>query len=278
MFRIRAFFTRLRVLARTCRALKVFSQSSIPFAEGMSGSLQVANMFHRAMAASRLGVVLWAAQLSFSVGQPTQFESSAQLHRILRLPVSGRLFVDDDGIEFRAGKLSHRWGWGDIRTFTLSGPQAVTITDYENRHWHEPGEQTFTFTLAIPVPPGLAARMAAMVARPVINGDPEPNVSSIAEIPAHRRERFGGSNGTLRFREDGIDYATPDDRDGRSWRWSDIQTIANSDPWQFRVTAYREIVEFDLKQPMPRALFDRLWTKLYASDLNLNPRSHGGNE
>ncbi len=134
------------------------------------------------------------------------------------------------------------------------------------------------FTLTSPIPPGIAARVAAMVARPVINGDPEPKLLSIAEIPAHRREHFGGSNGTLRFREDGIDYATPDGRNERSWRWSDIQTIANSDPWQFRVTAYREIVEFDLKQPMTRELFDRLWAKLYASDLNLNPRNHGGHE
>jgi hypothetical protein len=33
-----------------------------------------------------------------------------------------------------------------------------------------------------------------------------------------------------------------------------------------RVTAYREIVEFDLKQPLEPRLFDRLWESLYASD------------
>jgi hypothetical protein len=224
------------------------------------------------------GAVFLIAQCSVCSGQTIPFESSAQLHRILRKSVPGKLIVDDSGVEFQGRTLSHRWAYGDIKTFTLSEPRALTITGYESRHWHEPGEQTFSFTLTSLIPPGVAALMAAMVARPVINGDPEPKLSSKAEIPAHRRERFGGSNGTLRFSEDGIDYATPDGRNQRSWRWSDIQTIANADPWQFRVTAYRETIEFDLKQPMPGDLFDRLWTRLYASDLNLNPPGHGGHE
>ena len=226
-------------------------------------------------AVSRIGVFLWAAQASICLAQPDRFESSAQLQRIFRKPVAGTLVIGESIIEFRAPKLSHRWTYSDIKTFALSGPQALTITDYENRHWHEPGEQTFHFVLARPIPPGLAARMASMVARPVINGDPEPKLPAIAEIPAHRRERFGGSNGILRFSDEGIDYSTPDAREARSWRWTDIQTIASSDSWQFRVTAYREIVEFDLKQPMNRELFDRLWANLYASDLNLNPPNHG---
>jgi hypothetical protein len=226
----------------------------------------------------RLGAAFWIAPLSFCAGQMISFESSAQLHRVLRRPTSGKLIVDDSGVEFRAAKLSHRWAYSDIKTFTMSGPQSITITDYENRHWHEPGEQSFSFTLVNPIPGDVAARMTAMVGRPVINSDPEQRLPSFAEIPAHRRGRFGGNNGTLRFREDGIDYATPDGRDERSWRWSDLQTIASSDPWQFRVTAYREIVEFDLKRPMTRELFDRLWTRLYADDLNLTPPQHGGHK
>ena len=63
---------------------------------------------------------------------------------------------------------------------------------------------------------------------------------------------------------------TSEDRDSRTWRWSDIQTIANPDPYTFRITAYREISEFELKQPLSRELFDALWTRLYAKDLNLS--------
>jgi len=236
-------------------------------------------MVHRAaILLLRPELVLWVAFTTLCFGQARPFESPARLHRTLRRSLAGVLSIDEGGIEFRAPKLSHRWAFADIQTFTLVGSRSLQITDYENRHWHEPGEQSFSFTLAKAIPPELAARLATVVARPVINGDPIPKLSAFAEIPAHRRKRIGGSNGLLRFREDGVDYVAQDGQDGRSWRWSDIQTIANPDPWQFRVTAYREIVEFDLKRPLPRSLFDRLWDKLHASDLNLEPPTNGGHQ
>jgi hypothetical protein len=200
-----------------------------------------------------------------------QWQSQAQFHRFLKETLHGTLLFDNDGISFKSRKFSGRWPYSEIRTFDLSGARELVVTGYENRHWHEPGERRFWFTLSQPLPPEIAAAFTARVGRPVINGDPNPDAKVIAEIPAHHRERFGGSNGTLRFREDGIDYIAADGRDGRSWRWSDIQTLANPNPWEFRVMAYREIVEFDLKRPLSHDLFDRLWDSLYAQDLNVAP-------
>ena len=71
----------------------------------------------------------------------------------------------------------------------------------------------------------------------------------------------------LHFRKGGIDYVTAKGRGSRSWQWSDIQTIANPDPYHFRVQGFRETFEFELKQPMSRKLFDRLWDSVYARDL-----------
>jgi hypothetical protein len=204
-----------------------------------------------------------------------EWQSPAQFRQPLKRAIKGTLLFDNEGIEFRAPKFSQRWVYWEIKTFDLSGARELVITDYENRHWHEPGEQTFRFTLSQPMPPGTAAGFTARAGRPVINGDPYPSAAVIAELPAHHRERFGGSNGTLRLREDGIDYVAVDGRDGRSWRWSDIQTLANPNPWEFRVTAYREIVEFDLKRPLSGELFDRLWSSLYAQDLNVAPPNGG---
>ncbi len=204
-----------------------------------------------------------------------EWQSPAQFHQVLKKPIRGTLLFDNEGIEFRAPKFSQRWVYGEIKTFDLSGARELVITDYENRHWHEPGARSFRFTLSLPLPPGTAAEFTARVGRPVINGDPVPGAAVIAELPAHHRERFGGSNGTLRLREDGIDYVAADGRDGRSWRWSDIQTLANPNPWEFRVMAYREIVEFDLKRPLSGEMFDRLWNSLYAQELNVAPPNGG---
>jgi hypothetical protein len=219
---------------------------------------------------------LLPGELAFAQSPPVvPWQSPARFHQLLKREILGTLLVDNDGISFQSAKFSKRWPYGEIQTLDLSGARELVITGYENRHWHEAGERRFWFTLNRLLPPDLAASVTALVARPVINGDPPTDTAVIAEIPAHRRERFGGSNGTLRFRDEGIDYVTGDGRDGRSWRWSDIQTLANPNPWEFRVTAYREIVEFDLKRPLSKGLFDRLWDRLYAPDLNLTPFQEG---
>jgi hypothetical protein len=191
-----------------------------------------------------------------------QWDSAARWHRTLEKSVPGTLFIDDDGVEFRSPKLKEHWAWLDIYSFDLSGRE-FTLISYQNRPLREPGDRRFHFTLTQPVPPAVASEMTLRVARPVRNGDPQPNASATAEIPAHRRAFSGGSNGTLRLKTDGIDYVTKDGRDAHSWRWEDIETIANPNPWELRVGAYREVAEFDLKQPMPRALFERIWDHLY---------------
>ena len=116
----------------------------------------------------------------------------------------------------------------------------------------------------------IAARLTERVGKPVRNGLPLQSVAVLSEIPAHRRMWSGGSNGTLRLKDTGIDYVTANGRDSRTWRWADIQTIANPNPYEFRVTGYRETVEFDLKQPLARVVFEQMWDRLYAADLNLS--------
>lgn len=204
-----------------------------------------------------------------------QWQSPAQFRQLFKRTTKGTVLFDNAGIEFRSSRFSQRWPYSEVKTFDLSGARELVITDYRNRHWHEPGERRFRFTLSQPIPPAIAAMFTSRVGRPVVNGDPYPTAAVIAELSAHHRERFGGSNGTLRLREDGIDYVAADGRDSRSWRWADIQTLANPNPWEFRVTAYREIVEFDLKRPLSRELFDRLWNSLYAQDLNVAPPNGG---
>ena len=214
-----------------------------------------------AVFAAVLAATLARGSLTAQVRTP-QWESDARWHRTLEKSVRGTLFIDDEGVEFRSAKLKERWAWLDIYSFDLADRE-FTLIGYQNRPWHEPGDRRFHFTLTQAMPPAVASEIALRVARPVRNGDPQPSASATAEIPAHRRAFSGGSNGTLRLKADGIDYVTKDGRDSRTWRWVDIQTIASPNPWELRVGGYREIAEFDLKQPMPRALYERIWDHLY---------------
>jgi hypothetical protein len=202
--------------------------------------------------------------------EPTRalhWQSSARWRHGIK-KTSGTLVFNDQGVEFRAAKGPEiHWAFEEIQTFKLSQHQ-LDLTGYQNRKWHFHGERSFRFDLASAVPPGVAAWLAQRVGKPVENADPSANAPVFATLGARRRTRGGGSNGVLRFRDTGIDYFTDSGRGGRSWRWRDIQTLANPDPYHFRVGGYRETFTFELKQPMTRQLFDRLWNGLYTQDLS----------
>ena len=202
------------------------------------------------------------------------WQTAAKWHRSLNKALPGTLVIDNDGIEFQSSKLKQRWTFVDIHTFDADSHE-LTLWTYQRRPWHEPGERPFRFTLTEAIPLDVAALLSERVEKPVRDGVSVSKYQPVAEIPAHRRTWFGGSNGTLRLNDDGIDYVTEERRDSRSWRWSDIQTIANPNPYELRVTAYREIVEFDLKRALPRATFERMWDELYASGLNLSDSERG---
>jgi hypothetical protein len=210
-----------------------------------------------------------------NAAQSELWRTPASWHRLLKKAVPGSLVLDNAGVEFRSAKFNQRWAYVDIHSFDLSARE-LTITSYENRPWHQPGEQRYEFTLREPMPPEIAAQLTERVGKPVRNGIPLPSVAVLSEIPAHRRIWSGGSNGTLRFKDTGIDYVTENGRDSRTWRWADIQTIANPNPYELRVTGYRETVEFDLKKPLARVVFEQMWDRLYAADLNLS--TAGGEE
>ena len=219
-------------------------------------------------------MVIFGAVLA-NAAQSELWQAPASWHRILKKDVPGTLVLDDAGVEFRSPKFNQRWVYVDIHSFDLS-TRELTLESYQNRPWHAPGERRYQFTLAEPMPPEIAAQLTEHVGKPVRNGIPLPSVAVLSEIPAHRRMWSGGSNGTLRLKDTGIDYVAEDGRDSRTWRWADIQTIANSNPYELRVTGYRETVEFDLKQPLARVVFEQVWDRLYAADLNLS--TDGGEE
>ena len=196
------------------------------------------------------------------------WESQARLHRGLESS-PGTLTLSQDGVVFRPTKgTTLHWPFLEIQTFDLLSPRRLVITGYENRSWHEHGERKYRFDLGVAMPPNIAAELARRVAKPARNADPNPTATSFATILARHRTLAGGTNGTLHFGPDGIDYLTTNGQGGRSWRWSDIQTLAKPDPFQLRVNSYRDTFTFELKQPMSRELFDRLWDEIYAHDLS----------
>ncbi|HEV2418748.1 MAG TPA: hypothetical protein VGX94_13180 [Terriglobia bacterium] len=200
------------------------------------------------------------------------WRSPARLHHG-SLTIPGTLMLNEAGIHFRPLKGAPlNWTFPEIQTFYLT-PHELKVRSYVNRGWHLPGVKTFRFTLASAVPPRVAAELATRVGKPSRNADPDPNLPGFANLPARHPALLGGSNGVLRFDQNGINYMAAPGSDSRSWRWEDIQTLAHPDPYHLTVGGYRETYSFELKQPMSEALFDQLWDYVYARGLQLGIHS-----
>ncbi len=204
--------------------------------------------------------VLWAG---VCLTASAAWQTSAKWERTLEPGVRGTLVMDDQGVAFHTGRGAIDWPYQQIRTLDLTTKELVVGT-YENRRWNTPGQRSYHFRLSQPMPPDVARQLTAHIGKPVRDAVPEPSSSALAVIPAHRRARFGGSNGVLRLKTDGIDFVSTDGRHSGSWRWADLQTLANPNPYELRLTGYREIVAFDLKAPLNRAIYEKLWDRLYA--------------
>jgi hypothetical protein len=218
-----------------------------------------------------------SAQPAASPAAQVNWQATARWRHGLFSKTTGTLALTDTGVEFRPAKGQPlEWRFEEIQTFHAA-PHQFDLTSYQNRRWHFHGERIFRFHLESELPSSVAATLAVRVGKPAANGVPNPAAPAFATLGARHRTRGGGTNGTLRFRDSGIDYVTDSGHGARSWRWADIQTIARRDAFHFSVGGYRETFEFELKEPMSRALFERLWNEVYArglTGLSLN----GGNE
>ncbi len=194
---------------------------------------------------------------------PSAWESPARLRHGLVRASPGVLRVNSQGLEFSPlkGPAEH-WTLIQIRTLDLESHRVV-LTGYENRAWHVPGTRQFDFELKEELTPAVAAALADKVSHPVRNRIPNPQAPAVAEIAARQSEHFGGSNGLLRLRQQGIDYVTTRSGESRSWRWVDLQTLSNPDPLHLLVFGYRDTYAFDLKEPLPREVFNHLSDEIW---------------
>ncbi len=191
------------------------------------------------------------------------WQSPAKLHRMIGSE-KGDVRISDDGVEFQP-RNGHplKWRFLDIQTFSLSS-HTLVIKTYQNRKKHLPGMQRYRFDMNQSVPPEIASELSREVRRPSQNEVPDPAAPCIVTIPAHHRTLTGGTNGVLRFRDGGIDYVTSIAGDSRSWRWADLQTVSEADPYHLFVFGYRDTYTFDLKTMLPRSLFNHVSDEIWA--------------
>ncbi len=196
--------------------------------------------------------------LAAALASATQFTVR---HKHLNGGCAGAMTVDETGVSFTGAK-KHAWSWKyeDIQQLRLA-PESIYILTYKDSKLHLGKDRAYTFTGKIPAEdlyPLLKDRMDQRFVAAVGQAIGLPTWS----LPAKHLRPITGSEGTLSITADAIVYSTPAPAESRTWRYSDIDTIASSGPFQLTITTLEKGFNFQLKQPITEAQYNQLWLQI----------------
>ena len=167
-----------------------------------------------------LAGAMWAQGAQFTVR-----------HEHLRGGCAGLMTVDENGVSFTGAK-KHAWSWKyeDIQQLRLA-PESIYILTYKDSKLRLGKDREYNFTGKIPAEELYALlkdRMDQRFVAAVGQGIGLPSWS----VPVKHLRPIVGSEGTLAFGADAIVYSTPAKTESRTWRYSDIEIIGSSGPFQ----------------------------------------------
>ena len=196
--------------------------------------------------------------LAATLASAAQF---AVRHEHLRQGCAGVMTVDENGVRFTGAK-KHAWSWKyeDIQQLRLS-PESIYILTYKDSKLRLGKDREYNFTGKIPAEelyPLLKDRMDQRFVAAV--GQASGAVSF--SLPVKHLRPIVGSEGTLAFGADAIVYSTPAKAESRTWRYSDIENIGSSGPFQLTITTLEKGFTFQLKQPITEARYNQLWLQI----------------
>jgi hypothetical protein len=92
---------------------------------------------------------------------------------------------------------------------------------------------------------------------------PQP-VNGGFSIPVKHLGHTFGTQGTLAIGDETIVYSTAAPNDSRTWRYSDIQSVSSSGPFQLTITTFERTngFNFQLKEPITEARYNQLWLEI----------------
>ena len=228
------------------------------------------------------------ASIAFIVATLPLAAQSYQVHHAhWRRSCVGTLTISQDGILFdertpvKKGKPPHHftWAFADMQQLLME-PKRITILTYEDVISKFGVDRQYTFELQGDATFDNAyASLKNRLDQRFVSAIPDSSIQPIWKIAVkHELGYTQGSQGILAIGEDRIVYRTENQRDSRTWRYSDIDNISMEGPFQLTLTTFererthygnRKSFNFQLKEALSEARFNDLWQRLEKG------RSHG---
>ena len=179
-------------------------------------------------------------------------------HEHIKWFCDGTLTVDENGVSFQ-GPKKHAWRWKfeDIQEFKL-GPEGVTVLTYKDNRWRLGADRVYRFTGKVPAEE-IYALLRDRLDQRFIAEIGVPTETPAYTLPVKHLGTIAGSEGILAFGSDLVVYTTPSRGQSRTWRYSDIENISSSGRFQLTLTTLEKGFNFELKQPITEARYNRLW-------------------
>jgi hypothetical protein len=199
-------------------------------------------------------------------------------HDHLRKACTGTLRIDVQGVSFeetpkKPKKRPHAWRWTytEIQQLRVA-PKRLQVLTYKDSRWRLGADRAYNFRLAGGtrfeevyglLKDRLDQRFVAELA--------DESVNPLWEVPVKLLGRISGSEGVLAAGADRVVYRTTRPGDSRTWRYSDIDNISRSGPFQLTVTTFeraaahygnRKSFNFQLKEPIAEDRYNDLWRRL----------------
>ena len=228
---------------------------------------------------------LAALILSVPVTAQSEFRYEAR-HEHWRRSGTGTLVIDSDSIRFEEAspkkkrKIPHdyQWRFADIQQIVME-PHRLSVLTYDDVRWKLGADRQHTFLLS--GDDSFANAYGSLKDRldqRFVAAIPDESVAPLWQIAAKHELGRKGSQGVLTVGTDRIVYKTDNERDSRTWRFSDIENISTEGLFQLTLTTFersrthygnRKVSNFQLKEALPERRFNELWLRLEQG------RSHG---
>jgi hypothetical protein len=205
--------------------------------------------------------------LAATLASATQFTVR---HEHLRGGCAGTMTVDENGVRFTGAK-KHAWSWKyeDIQELRLA-PESIYILTYKDSKLRLGKDREYNFSGKIPAEELYALLRERMDQRFVAAVGQAIGLPTWS-LPVKHLRPIVGSEGTLAFGAEAIVYSTPAKTESRTWRYSDIESIGSSGPFQLTITTLEKGFNFQLKQPITEARYNQLWLQIEKTNGRIQP-------
>ena len=162
----------------------------------------------------------------------------------------GVVRVSAEAIRFEQKGRRREWKYDEIRELTL-GETVLRVQTYEG------SDREFVFRGA---PRELAAKwypvFSAKLDQRFVAALADPQVRPLWRVPVKLKRNVQGE--LLVGARQVVLHATPE-RESRTWRISDIESVASAGPFDLTVTTREKEFRLELKQAMAEARYQELW-------------------